>query len=179
MPSVMRQLFSDRVEPFYAQADLVTVGPLSAAAVTSIVTGGFATTGRDAAALPGWLLDFAGGHPQRTMQLADAAWRHTAPGGRVDETAWGVAVGEVRRVSADPMERLFSHFTRGERDVLRAVANGGAIFGAAAALLDLSHGSAAHARDRLLADGELIERPKGPAITDPLLADWIRITFPL
>lgn len=178
MPSVMRQLFTKRVEPFYAQADLVTIAPLSQVCVTRLAVEGFAATGRDAGLLPGRLVEFAGGHPQRTMQLADAAWRHTPPGGVVDAGVWADAVDEVRSVSADPMERLFSHFERGERDVLRVVASGGAIFGNAAALLELSRGAAQHARDRLVADGDLIRGPAGLAVTDPLLADWIRGTLP-
>lgn len=179
MPSVMRQLFGQRVEPFYAQADLVTVEPLPAPAVARLVTDGFTATGRDAGVLAGRLLDFAEGHPQRTMQLADAAWRHTPPDGTVDAGVWAVALDEVRRASADPMERLFSHFERGERDVLRVIASGGAIFGTAATLLELSRGAAQHARDRLVADGDLIHGPRGLAVTDPLLADWIRATLPL
>jgi uncharacterized protein len=179
MPSMMRQLFTERIEPFYAQADLVTVGPLEAGAVTDLVTEGFAATARDAGPLPGWLLDFTGGHPQRTMQLADAAWRHTEPRAAVDAVAWAAALDEVRRVSADPMERLFSHFERGERDVLRLVAGGAPLFGNAALLLEIARGAAQHARDRLLAGGDLVEGPAGLAVTDPLLADWIRRTLPL
>jgi uncharacterized protein len=179
MPSVMRQLFSSRVEPFYAQADLVVIEPLRAEDVAVLVVERFAATGRTAGLLPGRLADFANGHPQRTMQLADAAWRHTPPGGSVDATTWAEAMEEVRRSSADPMERLFSHFERAERDVLRVLASGGSIFGSAASLLELTPGAAQHARDRLLADGDLIPTQDGPAITDPLLADWIRSTLPL
>jgi uncharacterized protein len=179
MPSVMRQLFEDRMEPFYAQADLVTIGPLAADAVTELVVDGFRSTGRNAGALPGHLMDFTGGHPQRTMQLADAAWRHTPPGASVDAATWAASAEEVRRVSADPMERLFSHFQRAERDVLRVVASDGAIFGNAAVLLELTHGAAAHARDRLLADGDLIQGAEGLSVTDPVLADWIRTRLPL
>lgn len=179
MPSVMRQLFTQRVEPFYAQADLVTIEPLSARAVSRLTVDGFAASGREAGLLPGRLADFAGGHPQRTMQLADAAWRHTPAGGTVDAGVWAEAIAEVRQVSADPMERLFSHFERGERDVLRVIASGGAIFGTAAVLLELSRGAAQHARERLVADGDLIHGPDGLVVTDPLLADWIRATLPL
>jgi hypothetical protein len=179
MPSVMRELFTSRLEPFYAQADLVTIEVLAADAVTALVADGFAATGRSAGGLAGRLLDLAGGHPQRTMQLADAAWRHTPPGGTLDATMWATALGEVRQVSADPMERLFSHFERGERDVLRLVASGRPVFGAAAELLEVSNGTAQHARDRLLADGDLVKGAGGLLVTDPLLADWIRLTLPL
>lgn len=179
MPSVMRQLFGDRVEPFYAQADLVTIEPLDGVAVTRILYDAFAASGRNAGILPGRLIDFAAGHPQRTMQLADACWRHTAHGLAVDADVWATAVAEVRASSADPMERLFSHFERGERDVLRVIAGGGSIFGTAARLLDLPRGAAQHARNALLADGDLRGSPDGPVITDPLLADWIRARLPL
>jgi hypothetical protein len=179
MPSVMRQLFGSRAEPFYAQADLVAVGPLPADAVAQMVVEGFTSTRRDAGVLPGRLIEFANGHPQRTMQLADAAWRHTPSGESVTVAVWSTAVDEVRRASADPMERLFSHFERGERDVLRIVASGRAIFGAAANLLELTHGAATHARDRLLAEGDLIQTPDGLRVTDPVLADWIRNRLPV
>ena len=179
MPSVMRQLFGSRVEPFYAQADLLEVGPLQPQAGLSVVRDGFEATDRDPGVLPGHLFDFALGHPQRTMQLADAAWRHTPAGGRCEAATWAAALDEVRRVSADAMERLFSHFQRAERDVLRLVASRRAIFGSAATLLELTHGAATHARDKLLAEGDLIEAPTGPTVTDPVLADWIRNRLPV
>jgi uncharacterized protein len=179
MPSVMRQLFTERAEPFYAQADLVEIGPLEPAAVTSLVASAFAATGRSAGLLAGRLVDLAHGHPQRTMQLADAAWRHTPEGGEVDDATWAAALAEVRAGAAEPLERLFSHFQRAERDVLRVIANGGSLFGAAASLLELTAGAAQHARDRLLAEGDLIRRDDRPVITDPLLADWVRRVLPL
>jgi hypothetical protein len=179
MPSVMRQLFTERAEPFYAQADLVQIDPLEATEVNELLTERFAATDRGAGILPARLVDFAQGHPQRTMQLADAAWRHTPEGSGVDDAIWAAALAQVRAGAAEPMERLFSHFQRAERDVLRVLANGGSLFGAAASLLELTAGAAQHARDRLLAEGDLIPRDGGAAITDPLLADWLRRTLPL
>ena len=55
------------------------------------------------------------------------------------------------------MERLYSQFNPGERSVLRAIAQSGTIYGAEADLLDLSKGTATHARGALLDKGELIE----------------------
>ena len=178
-PSMMRQLFNDRVEPFYAQADLVEVPPLDAAAVTSIIGDGFASTGRNAGILPGPLYLFTSGHPQRTMQLADAAWHLTGPNETVDEQRWGQALHSVRSASAEGMERLFSHFDASQRTVLRIVASGGSLFGASANLLELGASSARHAKTRLLADGDLVEGPDGVVVTDPLLADWLRHALPL
>lgn len=180
MPSVMRQLFTDRAEPFYAQADLVEIGPLDQTAVIEIVAEGFARTDRSAGALPGMVAELAGGHPQRTMQLADACWRATPAGGAATRATWETALGQVRRDTADGMERLFSNHERREKDVLRIIAGGGSIYGRAARLLDLPRGAAQHARQALLDDGELVRGADGGhAITDPFMADWIRHALPL
>lgn len=178
-PSMMRTLFTARPEPFYGQADLVEIGPLSAGAVEAIVGSGFGSTGRDAGHVAGLIMDFTAGHPQRTMQLADACWRHTPPKRTAGTETWAAAVGDVRRASEEIMERLYSRFGRGERSVLRAIARGGSIYGAEADLLALSNGTATHARRTLLDSGDLEERDTGLAVVDPLLADWLRRRFPI
>ncbi|MBA2438313.1 MAG: hypothetical protein H0V52_08200 [Acidimicrobiia bacterium] len=178
-PSMMRTLFSARPEPFYGQADLVEIGPLGTAAVESIVRTGFSSTGRDADHVAGQIHAFSGGHPQRTMQLADACWRHTPPGQTASTETWASALTEVRRASGDGMERLYSGFEGGERSVLRAVARGGSIYGAEAGLLDLSAGAATHARQALLNGGDLAEVAGQLTVVDPVLADWLRRRFPI
>ncbi|HEX3425362.1 MAG TPA: hypothetical protein VHT30_04470 [Acidimicrobiales bacterium] len=177
-PSMMRILFSDRPQPFYGQADLVDIGPLDAAALDQVVGQGFANTGRRAGRLGGLIYDFTGGHPQRAMHLADACWESTPPGG-VGHDAWADGLGQVRRQSADPMERLFSQYNPSERRVLRALAVSGSIYGAEAALLDLAKSTAQNARRVLLDSGELAETGGELRIVDPVLADWIRNRFPL
>ena len=87
-PSTMQALFSEREQPFYAQADVVTIGPLDAVAVHDLVTGGFTATGRDPGPLPRLIHGFCGGHPRRTMQLADQAWERAAVG-----DPWTIASG--------------------------------------------------------------------------------------
>ena len=178
-PSMMRALFTARAEPFYGQADLVEIGPLSARSVGEIVASGFLSTGRDPGHAGAQIAAFTAGHPQRAMQLADACWRHTPPGGTAGPETWAAALAEVRRATADGMERLYSHFERGERSVLRAVARGGSIYGTEADLLDLATGTATHARGTLLDSGDLVQAEGGLAVVDPLLADWLRRRFPI
>lgn len=178
-PSMMRTLFTARPEPFYGQADLVEIGPLAAGAVGTIVATGFASTGRDAGQVASSINHFAAGHPQRTMQLADACWRHTPPGRAANPRTWAAALDDVRSAVDGGMERLYSGFERGERSVLRAVARSGSIYGAGADLLDLSKGTATHARRALVGSGDLVEAATGLAVVDPLLADWLRRRFPL
>jgi hypothetical protein len=178
-PSMMRTLFTSRPEPFYGQADLVEVDPLSIAAVGRIVGTGFASTRRDAGALGALIGSFTAGHPQRTMQLADACWRRTPVGAVAGPTDWAEALDEVRGAADEGLERLFSGYGRGEGDVLRAVARSGSVYGAEADLLDLAKGSATHARRTLLDRGELAETPTGLVVVDPVLADWLRRRFPV
>jgi hypothetical protein len=148
-------------------------------AVDGIVGSGFAVTGRDAGPVAGLITAFTAGHPQRTMQLADACWRHTPAGGVADIDTWEGARNDVRRGTGEGMERLYSGFDQGERAVLRAVARGGSIYGAEADLLDLSKGTATHARRALLDSGDLVATPAGLAVVDPVFADWLRRRFPI
>src|SRR5690606_19328266 len=74
-PSTMRTLFADQAEPFFAQADLVEIGPLADEDVAAIVEDGFERTGRRTGGVTSRLVATAEGHPQRAMQLADALWR--------------------------------------------------------------------------------------------------------
>lgn len=177
-PSMMRTLFSERAEPFYGQADMVEISPLTAVAVEGIVTSGFAATDRDAGRLGGLITAFAGGHPQRTMQLADACWRRTPAGGLGDDH-WAEGLADVQAATSEGMERLYSLFEPGERAVLRAIARSGALYGAEAQLLGLSKGAASHARGALLNSGDLAITDDGVQLVDPLLADWLRRRFSL
>jgi hypothetical protein len=58
---MMRTLFSDRGRPFFAQADLIDVGPLTQATVTAIVHDGFTSTGRRDGPVAARVVGFAGG----------------------------------------------------------------------------------------------------------------------
>jgi hypothetical protein len=177
-PSLMRTLFTERTEPFYAQADLVPVGPLDAAAVELIVGDGFRGTGRDPGTLAASIHAFAGGHPHRTMQLADAAWRAAEPGRPYGPVVWELAVADVRRGTALGNEAAYSRYGAGEKAVLRLLAGGHSLFGAAAEVLAVSPGVAQHARDTLLGAGDIVD-DGGLRVVDPVMGDWIRSRFPL
>ncbi|MDQ1491868.1 MAG: hypothetical protein QOJ23_4382 [Actinomycetota bacterium] len=178
-PSLMRTLFTERTEPFYAQADLVPIGPLDAAAVDAIVGDGFRTSGRDPGTLAASIVSFAGGHPHRTMQLADAGWRVAEPGARYRKAVWEEAVADVRRSTALANEAAYSRYGTGEKVVLRLLAGGHSLFGAAAEVLAVSPGAAQHARDTLLAAGEIVDDAGRLVVVDPVIADWIRHRFGL
>lgn len=178
-PSMMRTLFTEQAEPFYAQADLVEIGPLGTAEVVELVSQGFADTGRRAGPLPQRIAAFVDGHPQRAMQVADAAWRLVPRGGDADLATWEEALAGVRAATADGNERLYSGLQEGERGVLRVLASGGSIFGTAAEVLALAGGTAQNARQRLIDRGHLLRVEDRYLLVDPVFADWLRNRFPL
>ena len=177
-PSMMRLLFTGTDQPFYAQADLVDLPPLSLAALTEIVDEGFA--GAPPPGLAGRIHAFTKGHPQRAMQLADTAWRVAQDDrGSDPPTAWASTLEAVRRTTADGHDTRFAAATPPEQSVLRLLATNQPLFGRAAELLATSRSSAQLARDRLAAAGTIAEHRGTWTIVDPLYADWIRSRFPL
>lgn len=177
-PSLMRAMFAERTRPFYAQADLVEVGPFTAQAVTEIVVEGFESTDRRPGELPGLIFAFTGGHPYRTMQVADVAWRSVAAGGGPTPSTWAATLDLLRGETNLACEAVFSGLTTGEKATLRLLAHGDVLFGTQAETLGLSAGSARHAVDSLLAAGDVIDVTGRPTLVDPVLADWIRGRFP-
>lgn len=178
-PSMMRTMFADRGRPFFSQADLVELGPLTPAAVTDIVHDGFAATGRAAGPVALRIVAFGEGHPQRSMLLADAAWRRTQPGAEATEEIWSEALATVRAATEQPLAALYDELSPAQGAVLRAVARTGSAYSAAEARFhDLAKSSITGARDALLRDGHLVRTDGGVAIIDPLFGDWLRRTFP-
>lgn len=185
-PSTMRTLFTDQSQPFFAQADLVEIGPLGDPALHEIVETGFRTTGRgiDDGVIAS-LNAFVDGHPQRAMQLADALWRRTEPGETATAPIWERALEAVRSSVDIGSERLYALLPSGHQKTLRVVASGGSVYGTAADTLDLPVGTARAAVESLTGTGYLDLRP-GPVggrerllVVDPLFADWLRRRFPL
>jgi hypothetical protein len=173
-PSTMKMLFTGSDQPFYAQADLVDVPPLDLAALIDVVDRGFDE--RPPAGLAGRIHAFTGGHPQRSMQLADAAWMAVRDG--VDEVSvWEAALTRCRTATADSHEMRFSGLSPSDQAVMRLAATDGVLFGRGAELLSLSRSSAQLARQHLVELGQ-IEIVAGRAVVvDPLYADWIRNRF--
>ncbi len=177
-PSTMRTLFSDQAQPFFAQADLVEVGPLADEALFNIIERGFELSDKDVGTAASSIIAMVRGHPQRAMQLADAVWRRVRPGATAEQTDWEQALSEVR-VSVDAAsERMFELLTAGQRKTLRAIAATGSIYGRSAATLDLPPATARNASKSLIGRG-FLRRGERLEVVDPLLEDWLRRRFPL
>ncbi len=175
-PSTMRMLFTAPEQPFYAQADLVELPGLSLAAITEIVTVGFAD--EPPPGLAGRIYSFTGGHPHRSMQLADAAWE-AATDGVSDGEVWEHALAHTRVATASGHETRFSGLTPADQAVMRLVATGAALYGKHAELLATAPSSAQRSRKRLLETAQIVHTDERLEVVDPLYADWIRHRFPL
>ena len=175
-PGLLAELFSARDRPLYGQARAVALEPLADADVAGYVDDRFAATGREAGRALDYLLELAAGHPQRTMLLAHHLWAATPPGAVADEEAWERARHAAFTELAEALPATWDAFDDAERRVLIALAGGGAALLARDTLerYALSRGSAARARDRLLAAGDLRRAGGRLVLTDPLLAEWIR-----
>jgi hypothetical protein len=178
-PSTMRALFSLKEQPFYGQADLLTIEPLSATAVDEIVGDGFRSTDRDPGPLPRLVYNLTTGHPRRTMQLADAAWDAAQPGRSWQDATWETALHDVREAAVEPNETLLSSLSRSEQAVLRVLASGGSVWGRSAELAALNPTPARAALERLRTAGHIITKDSTHEIVDPILADWLRRCLPI
>lgn len=174
-PSTMKTMFEHREQPFYGQADLVTVGPLSAAAVHDLVTDGFRTTGRDPGPLPTLVHQRCAGHPRRTMQVADHAWQLAAPGADYDARLWPETINAVEASTDEAHEAVFAGLNDAEKRVLRLLASSEPLFGRAAELLGLNPAPAQGALARLTDAGHVADG----GLVDPLLAHWVRRRLPI
>jgi hypothetical protein len=178
-PSTMRSLFSLREQPFYGQADLVEIGPLTYAAIEDIVDTGFRSTDRDPGRLAQHIHAFTGGHPRRVMQLADAAWTVAVPGEPWRESVWEDALEATRLASGDGNETLVASLSRSEQSVLRILASGGSIWGRSAELAGLNPSPARAALEKLRSAGHVVTEDGQHRLVDPVLADWLRRTLPI
>lgn len=178
-PSTMAMMFADRARPFFAQADLVKIGPLTNTEVINAIVTGFDGTGRDPGPLASCIAHFSEGHPQRAMQLADAAWTRVPRGGAGTDDIWPAVLDAVRAAVEDESERLFALLPVGHQKVMRVVAGGGSVYGTAGSALSLPPGTAQAAVVALAGEGFLSRENDQLSVVDPLFADWLRRRFPL
>ncbi|HUF96606.1 MAG TPA: hypothetical protein VMM60_00665, partial [Ilumatobacter sp.] len=176
-PSTMRLLFTDAEQPFFAQADLVDLAPLSLSHVHDMIESAFHAENRSVpAGLAAKIHAFSNGHPQRTMQLADAAW-HASRDEVDDQLVFVEALHRCRAATAAGFETRFIDFSSSEQAVLRLLAHNHGLYGRDAEMLNLASSSAAGAITRLVRNGAVDAPPADPRIIDPLLADWVARRF--
>jgi hypothetical protein len=175
-PGVMQQLFADPKRPLLDQAVPRHLAPLPLDAVGSYVTGRFGRTGREVGTALAPLLEFARGHPQRSMMLAHYLWERTPRGAVADEGAWVSALDQAAADTAPLMRAIWSALTINERRVARALAvvSTPLYSEETATAVGIKRTSIRKALESLIANADVIDEGGRPRLTDPMFELWLQ-----
>jgi uncharacterized protein len=179
---MMRRLFTDKRRALYGQARAVELAPLAPDDVAENVARRFERTNRDVGTALDLLLETGGGHPQRTMLLANALWDELGPGEAATEEHWFAAYDRAMVEVRDELRAIWTGLSTGQRRVLSAVAENREGLYAGGRRHGGSRGGAVKSAIRALADlGEVAEDSRTPTryrVVDPLLRQWIAAGTP-
>ncbi len=172
--STMDLLFNDRARPLYGQAEHLTLPPFDPVDLSDHLRLRLAETDRTITdeALAAYLA-VVDGHPQRSMLVADCLWGTVDDGGTVDRPEFEQALDLAMDRCRGEFERLADLVSDSQLRVLRLVAWGEPLTGAAAQRLSVSQGSARAAAKALEGKGLLHRIDRRPRILDPMLALWM------
>jgi hypothetical protein len=172
----MAQLFADPKRPLLDQAVPRHLDPLPQREVGDYVEARFALSGRQAGRALGPLLEFARGHPQRSMMLAHYLWERTPRGGSADEGTWLEALDRAGADSAPLMRAIWRALTPNERRVARALAVVRTPLHSeeTAAAVGIKRNSISRSLENLIANADVIQTTDGPRLTDPMFEHWLQ-----
>jgi hypothetical protein len=179
--SILVGLFDHGDRPLYGQAERFRLEPFDLDDLASFVSGRFTASGRriSSAALETYLT-VTGGHPQRSMRLADQLWHRIGPGGTVDVADVDAALEAVLAEASAGFADLWGAFDHQERWTLGLIVDGRSLFGPEAEAIGLREGTVRAAVDRLRRKRVLREADgygrRDLEIIDPLLAIWLHRT---
>lgn len=174
-PSLMHALFAEQERPFYGQARPLELPPLPIAEAARDIEELLVEEGMEPGTAVDELLEFTGGHPQRTILLAHHLYNLLDRGESSDLAADAIdlALEETR----DALQALWDSLGRAERIVMIALSDGQAPTGTQVAEEHrIARSTLQEAHDRLLADGRQVKRSPagGSNLLDPLMAEWLR-----
>ncbi len=175
-PATMERLFADPRRPLLEQAVPRSLDPLPLAEVGDYVAERFRRSDRDPGDALAALLEFARGHPQRSMMLAHFLWDETAPGSIADEVQWVEARDKTLGHAAGYLGATWRAWPTNERRVALALATspGGPYSRAAQAGVGIKKSSVRYALQSLTDRADVIRREDGFVLTDPLLELWLQ-----
>ncbi len=174
-PSLVEKLFSDPSRPFLEHALPQQLGPLPDAESARYVAERFAASGRDPGAALDPLIEFARGHPQRTMLLAHHLWAVTPRGSVADEGAWLEALRRAADGSAALFRARYEALPVNEKRVALVLAAGiGTLYDQRVyTAVGLKKGSIRSALEGLEGRAEVIRSDGAPVLADPLFEHWL------
>jgi hypothetical protein len=174
-PGLMHQLFGLQERPFFGQARVFRLDPLSDADLVEYVGSRFEETGREAMPALAALLEKAQGHPQRAMLLAHHLWERTPRGGEATAEVWVETLEGVLEEHDEALSAVWDAASSSEQAVMAALSLGRESLFNQRTLgrFNLSKGAAQNARDKLARVGHLHQINGEWQLVDPLLAEWI------
>jgi hypothetical protein len=175
-PGVMQQLFADPKRPLLDQAVPRNLAPLPIADVADYVSSRFQQSGREVGVALAPQLEFARGHPQRSMMLAHYLWERTRRGTAANEGTWISALDQAATDSAQLMHAIWRALTTNERRVARALAVATTPLHSeeTAAAVGIKRSSIGKALESLLANADAIKVEGKPRLTDPMFELWLQ-----
>lgn len=174
-PGLMKKLFEDPSRPLLEQAVAVELDPLPLDQVGDYIEERCRATGRDPGDALTPLVNFARGHPQRSMLLAHHLWRLTPRQGLADEATWLEARDAALRHAAGALHAVWHALPVNEQRVAMALATSAQPLHHAAtlALVGLKKGSVDKALRGLEARADVMRTDAGPRLSDPLFELWL------
>lgn len=176
---LMRRLFTHENEPFFRSAKVLELGRIDPALFASFVEEQFARTDRGLAdGVAARLAATTDGHPYATQELAYALWEEVPEGFSASSDDLDAALRAVLRSENSHFTLVWDGAPRVQRLVLQALAaEPGGVFGAEYRRRhDLPAASSVQRAVAQLQADELVGRTgDGYAITEPFLADWVRV----
>lgn len=174
-PGLMEQLFGAYERPFFGQARVMRLDPLTDPDLIEYVGERFEAGGRDVTPVLDAFLDLAKGHPQRAMLLAHQLWDQTPRGEVATPERWQRAIEVMFAEYGEALQAAWDSLETKEQAVMAALALSPEPLFAERTLerFNLSKGGAQHARQALVRSGQLHRLGDDWRIVDPLLAEWI------
>lgn len=174
-PTLVEKLFANPSRPFLEHALPKALAPLPDDEVARYINERFARTGRDVAAALDPLVEFARGHPQRTMLLAHHVWAVTPRGSLADESAWREALTNAYGSVKPILRARYEALNVNEKRVMLALGGGkGSLYEERVyASVGLKKGSIGRTLEALEGHAEVIRSNGHPVIADPLFELWL------
>lgn len=174
-PTLMAKLFSDPSRPFLEHALPVALGPLPPDESARAIADRFAAAGRDPGDALDPLVEFARGHPQRTMLLAHHLWAVTPRGSAADEGAWLEALRRALDGAAPLLRARYQALPANEKRLALALASGaGSVYDARVyTSVGLKRGSIRFTLESLEGRAEVVRVDGVPMLADPLFEHWL------
>lgn len=120
---IMERIFNDENEPFWRSAKPVELGPIPIPAFADFITRRFGETGREIdAETRARALEYTGGHPYATQELAYFLWEEVAPGAIAGSDHLDRAIAAVLRAENAHFSLLWERASKAQRLLLVALA---------------------------------------------------------